>query len=190
MGARIMLSTAFLLAASMVVGQADEPLSNYDALKSFDAIIGCWTLEGQILEDSPDVAKGQKVVLHSSYAWILKKSAVECRSTIKVGEQEAAEFLSVYGWDRSRGRIVSAILSSNGLLGVSEVRVSDDGKTWTFKAQDANPDGTQSTSTVVMTLTDPDTIVWQAKDRQGGPLTGDSPKYTLKRCKEKHGGSD
>lgn len=181
------MSTAFLLAASMVIGQAEKPASNYDRLKSFDALIGCWSLSGEVLEDVPNVIeKGAKLVGHSSFEWIMKKTAVKNQGFVKFGDLEEVQFLGVIGWNRAKECIVSGSLSSDGAIGQSEITVSEDGKTFTYAEKGVDPDGKSTTVKVVMTLTAPDTIVWQAKDRQGGALVGDSPKYILRRCKDKH----
>jgi hypothetical protein len=175
----------------MVVGQAEEPTSNYEHLKPYDALLGCWILDGEALEDVPDVVeRGTKMVFHCSHKWILNKSALEFNGRVKFGDAPAIKTKALITWDRANKRIVSASVSSNGAIGLGTITISEDGKTWTSEVKSVNPEGQQESSTTVLTLVNADTWTWQATSRTGGPLTGESPKYTVKRCKGEHDDDD
>ena len=178
-----MLSTALLLVASMV-GQADKPAPSYEHLKTFDGFIGKWVYEGPVQEDVPNLpGKNTPMVVGSSWKRIFNKAVVENEWALKFKDAPKVEGTSLYGWDAADKRIVEGSMDSLGGISVGTVFFSDDGKTLTIKAKTTEGDGTKTSGTIIMTLQNDDTFVWQTTDRQGRDLPPDSPKYTFKRVK-------
>ena len=87
-----MLSTAFLLAASMVVGQAEKP--NEDWLKFFK---GQWTYEYSSLSVDGEVLKGEV-----TYSAASKSKAILARGT-----EGNDKWVELIGWQPDRKRMVS-----------------------------------------------------------------------------------
>jgi hypothetical protein len=122
---------------------------------------------------------------HSSYKWLLNGNAVEIRGGVKIAGLPDSEFAQFVCWNRATHCIVRIGASTNGEMDEGVAEVSDDGKKWTWKIKHVNGEGETDDKTVVLTLKNKDTLVWQELDRTG-VLTGDSPKYELKRCQENH----
>ena len=66
---------------------------------------------------------------------------------------------------------------------MAAITVSDNGKTWSRNDKVVTPEGKDTSATIVRTLKDVNTLLWQEKNREGGDLTGDSPVYAFTRCK-------
>jgi hypothetical protein len=148
----------------------------------FDQLIGKWVYEGPLPESVPGFAeKDSKLVLQASYAWILDKNAVEEVYSIEFGGGAKISGKGLTGWDAAGQRIVGGGMDSIGGYGLSTTTYDPATKTWTSKGEGTDGEGKANTSTIVMTLTDPDTLVWQATERTGGLVQGESPKYTFKR---------
>jgi hypothetical protein len=90
---------------------------------------------------------------------------------------------SMTGWDPAEERIIAGGMNSIGGHDLSRTTYDEATKTWTVQSQGVDGQGNATTATIVNQLIDPDTFVWQSKNRTGGEVTGDSPKYTFKRIK-------
>ena len=73
-----MLSSAVLvLAASMVVGQSEQPAPFHKELKVFQPYIGEWVCELSAEEDVPGlIQKGEKIKVYLAFAWARNGNAV------------------------------------------------------------------------------------------------------------------
>jgi hypothetical protein len=181
---RAMLSVASLAVASAILlGQAEETVSNYEHMKCYDQLVGTWCYDGPLLEDTPIAKKGSDFLAHMSFTWILNKSAIEV--TWKVEYEGGVEVTgkSLHGWNPAEDHIVTGGMDSLGALHLGEVSHDCEKKLWTLKLKGVAPSGDSTSTTITNTLPNPNTLVWQATERQGGDLTGPSPKYEFKRCK-------
>ena len=178
----LLVASAVLFACGLSYGAEKKAPSNYKHLKAFGAKIGTWVYEGPLQEDGPEIGKeeGAQMVVKLSYKWILKRNAVEINWTIAFEDTVGLAGKNIVCWDPASQQIVGGNVDSNGAHGMSKIVISEDGKKWTSKGEGVASDGTKTTSTIVHTLTDPDTLVWQAFDRTGKEPTGDSPKYVFK----------
>jgi hypothetical protein len=176
-----MLSTSLLLAASMVVGQA-EASPNYGHLKAFDGLIGTWLYRGPVQEDVPNLpGKDTPMLVHSSWKWIFNKAVVENSYALRFKDSAKVEGKTMYGWNAAEKKIVSGGMNSIGGMGLGEASFSDDGKVLTVAIKSVDGDGVETSSDIVFTLQGEDVFVWQSTNRQGRDLPADSPKYTFKR---------
>ncbi|MHB0955543.1 MAG: hypothetical protein ACYC6N_24465 [Pirellulaceae bacterium] len=175
--------TAVVLACGAAFGQ-EEPGPNYERLKSFEHLIGTWECDGTLQEDVPNLGgKNSKLFVRISWGWILNKSALESNTII---ELQGVKLLgkSLVGWDTSEGRIIGGKMNSLGGHDVSTVTYDDATKTWTTQSKGVDEKGRHTSATIVGRLIDADTYEWQMKDRKGGDIPGDSPKYIFKRIKQ------
>jgi hypothetical protein len=92
-----MLSTALLLAASMVVGQAGDTEQHLKGLQWF---VGEWRAEVQLQEGIPGVAeKGDQMEVLGSHRWILGRNAIQVDWTHKINGAEVSMGRGLIGWD-------------------------------------------------------------------------------------------
>jgi len=181
-----MLSTSLLLAASMVVGQADAS-PNYEHLKAFDGLVGTWVYEGPLKEDVPDVAtKDTPMAVRITWEWTLNKAVVEGEYMIKFKDLPKIEGKRLFGWNAADNQIVWGHMNSLGVVGVGNATFSEDGKTLRIAGKGIDGRGNKSSGTIVI-IVNGDTFVWQNTDREGDPdLGSESPKYTFQRVKRDH----
>jgi hypothetical protein len=172
---------AVFLTGAPIFGQ-DTP-SHYEHLKCFDVLIGEWHYKGPVLEESPDLAKGSSMVAVTKWNWILNKNAFELNWRYEFEEAPTMEGKGLFFWDPAEERIMAVGISDRGSHSMAIVKFDDATDTLSREIKGVGSDGSKRTSTILITLTDKDTYVFQAKNRQGGTMTGDSPKYTVKRVK-------
>lgn len=170
-----------VLLCGVAYGQS-TPGSNYEHLKCFDQLIGNWIYDGPLLEDIPGIGeKGTKAVTHISFAWILNKNAVEAMWSIEPVAGTKIAGKGLLGWDVAGQRIIGGGMNSAGGHDLSTMTYDPATKTLTSKEEGTDGEGKANTSTNLMTLSDPDTLVFQITERTGGSVQGDSPKLILKR---------
>jgi hypothetical protein len=177
-----MLSTAFLLAASMVVvGQAEETTSNYEHLKVLQPFLGSWTYEGVLHDDIPGLAiKGVNVRIPFRYRWILNRNALMMDWSVQVDSGADLDGKVLIGFDPKGNKIVSGEFTSSGRYSHGEWSV--EGNTLTITGRGVAADGSEIANVVTNTITDSGTMIWQAKDQtRGGERVPDSAEYEFKR---------
>jgi hypothetical protein len=178
-----MLGSMLLVTASLVAGQAEATAPAEDHLACLDGFLGHWVYEGPLQEDLSDMAPaGTEIVVHSYNKRILNGRVIENDWEILVQEEQVLAGKNLIAWNPKEDRIFLGGMGSDGGYAVARVTVSQDGKIWTNENKGVDPEGKDTSNTVVQTLKDPDTLTWQARNRQGGELTGDSPVYEFKRC--------
>lgn len=102
------------------------------------------------------------------------------------GEIEGGMKLSgraLIGWNASQEQIIHSGMDSSGGMKLGSVLFDIAAKTSTLTAKGADGDGKFSSLKSVITMTDKDTLTWQAIGRIGGSVEGPSPVYTFKRIK-------
>jgi hypothetical protein len=164
-----MLSAAIVLASSVVLGQADAPVSNYEHLKAIEWLIGEieWTAEAE--EAVPGVCeKGDKLQGSAEHEWILNKNAIEVELSIKTadGGVEILAHQGIIGWDAGEKRIVSGGFNSLGGHGVSTW--IQEGDKWLLKGKGVTGDGKKTTSTLIVSKIGDKSFTIQTVDRTEG----------------------
>jgi hypothetical protein len=157
---------------------------NADHLKCFRQFIGTWRYEGPLLEDIPNVAKkGSKFVFQISWRLILDNSVVEENWSFEYegGLKIAGKGLT--GWNAEEGKLVNGVMDSLGGMGLGTLTFNSDAKSATLTTKGIDGKGKEVLLKVVGTKIDKDTLRWQALERAGGLVQGESPVYTLKRVK-------
>jgi hypothetical protein len=130
-----------------------------------------------------DVAEeGKNLTIRITWRWILNKCAVEGEWSIIPEGEAVISGKMLTGWDSAEGRIVGGGMNSMGGYSMGTTTHDHEAKSWATQSEGADAKGEKTSATVVMTLKDPNTLIWQSKNRQGGSLTGDSPEYTFKRA--------
>jgi len=94
-----MLSTAFLFAASMVVGQAEDPAVPQRAKDALNFLVGSWTVDGRVGE--------QKYKGEQQTRWAQGKHCVIANWTGSLGNREV-HGTAIIGWDAGEGQVVDA----------------------------------------------------------------------------------
>lgn len=114
-----MLSTSLLLAASMVVGQAEAADPPAFSLADLECFVGEW--EGKtILPEEADLWtawKGKEVTVTASTKWILDKKALATDWEVKTADKVISHGKSMWLWDPSQMKIKCLWLDSLGRHG-------------------------------------------------------------------------
>ena len=111
-----MLSTVFLLTASMVIGQAEDISPHYQHLKDLEYFVGDWEIVGtlKVTGDFQGLDEFEGVPLRQvlSYQWMKNKNfmLVSARNT---GEK-LISYQGFIGWDPVTERIQSRDVNSQG----------------------------------------------------------------------------
>jgi hypothetical protein len=172
----------FVLLYGIAWGQ--EPTNpNADQLKCFAPFIGTWRFEGPSLEDVPGVAeKGTECLIEFSWKRILNKGAVESSLYVEMDNRNViVSSKSLNAWNASDQSIVLAGASSHGAIFLGNVVPASDKKQLTVSWRGSSADGSPTSSRAVFTITDPDTLTFEALEREDLIIQGPSPVYTLKR---------
>ena len=180
-----MLSTALLLAASMVVGQ-DQ--SAAEQLKEFQPFIGHWVFQGVSQEDIPlpdgeaVVKKGVQFVGYNSFRWAIRRNAVVFDWSVRLEGQDAVESTQTIVWVKKDKVLRCLWQHTAGEQGTTD---------WTFeeyvlvgKIQAIDNRGIESTAKVHFRLKGSDAYVWKITDRSmGGEPLPDSAEYEYVRVR-------
>ncbi len=180
---QLLTVVAIVLFYGVAAGQ-EQPGPTYEHLKPFEQLIGTWKYDGPLQENVPVLGgKDSKLVVQLTWEWVLNKCALESNATVEL--QGGVKLLgkTLIGWDLAEGRIILGGMNSFGAHEVSTVTYDDATKTWTTHSKSVDEKGRHTSATIVGRLIDADTYEWQMKDRKGGDVPGDSPKYVLKRIK-------
>jgi hypothetical protein len=173
-------TSAILLAASMVIGQAaqSEPV---DQLKDFGWLIGSWEFGYAPPVDIPELGlvKGENVSGRITTSWKLKKNIVvmdwESRAgrTVTLGHE-------IVAWDADKKQVVHVAFTSDGgcLTGVFK----QDGDAWVSDWSRNIPGGKNLTAVVRLQKIDADRYTWQLTNAKlDGKTLPDFPKTEFKR---------
>ena len=84
--------TGVVLAASMVVGQANDPGPNYEHLKPLEWTVGTWATEMKVKEGIPGVLeKGDVVRILMKIEWGLNKNVQLVQMSFCLGDKTLGE---------------------------------------------------------------------------------------------------
>ena len=144
-----MLSSAVVLAASMVLGQADTSDIARRELKEFgDAVVGRWMGEIVLVADMPGIGKkGDKLNGYCTIAWILDRTAIQWDWNIG-----SLTGRSITAWDARTKQIKEYGTDSSGEI--LEKTIAKDGDKWVWKFVRIATDGTKSESTTTVMIED------------------------------------
>lgn len=167
------------------VSTAQEMPSNYEHLKSYEARIGEWVLDGNIQENIEGLMKeGDKLVARMTAKWILNKNAIATEFHVRIVESGLEyESKGMIGWNAGKSIIVAGSLDSFGGADESRIHYDAETKTWTSTNRGCDGEGRDKSAKLIVRLVDADTLEVQSVDRIGGFAQGDSPKYLYKRVK-------
>jgi hypothetical protein len=150
--------TTVLLAATMVVGQAEEQ-SAYKHMKDLEFLIGTSVGEYELPEGRPKIGKaGTKITRRVSARWALNKSAIIFRMSRLVDGEPAIEWMEVAIWDPKEACIVHSILAPGGSHSTGVW--SKEGDELILKWSAALADGTEYAGTGRMRSTAPGKYTW------------------------------
>jgi hypothetical protein len=167
----------------MVVGQAEETVSNYKHLKQIEWIIGEieWTTEAE--KDIPGVCEqGDKLWGWAEHEWVLNKNAIVVRLSIETADEgtEVLSYQGMIGWDAGEERIVSGGFNSMGSHSTSVW--SREGDKWLLEGKGVLGTGEKTTSTLVISNIGAESLTVQTIDRtEGDEALPDSPVIELIR---------
>ena len=133
-----MLSTALLLAASMVVGQA-EPKMPEDVQAAMQYLVGEWTVEGNI--------NGESFTLSMSYCWAPGKHCLILTATNDSENALRNSGTGIIGRDPSTNELVETTYLHSGVRlehRFSHISVA----VWEGTGSVQNPSGTTTNSTL------------------------------------------
>jgi hypothetical protein len=177
-----MLSTALLVAASMVAGQGASP-ADHNPLDELEWLVGCWKFEFEAKEAGPGVEVGDKMLFHSSYQWTLDKNAVLFEWYDKKAGSEKPLFMirGIMGWHPKREVFLMSGFSSTGNYGrATWKKLGDD---WQVRQTVIERDGTVSTSTMVVSDIKTSThVVTTTKKQRNGEDEPPGEAVTMTRC--------
>ncbi len=180
-----MLSTALLLAASMVGqgGEKAKPGPDYQQLKAMEWMIGDW--EAEYVVASPGLGldgftPGAKVHSFNSYYWMQNKNYIGFRFRDEIDGKVVHSGFEMIGVDPQSKKTIHWLFSVLGGWGPGEWSV--DGKTWKLRWTGTTSDGTKYEGVSFMAPVDANTHTWEMKDcKKNGEPTPDTPIVTYHR---------
>ncbi|MCR4412749.1 MAG: hypothetical protein NUV77_10030 [Thermoguttaceae bacterium] len=167
----------------VLAADAAEPASNYEQLKVLEPFLGPWVYDGPLLNDAPGIGeKGTKVWAPRTHKWLLNKNALIVNASVRIAGKPPLDGVELIGWDPKEGKIVSGGFTSAGFYSHGVWTV--DGKTATIRSQGVEADGTETSATILVRVTDRGTMVWKlTRQMRGGKELPDSPEYEFKPLK-------
>jgi hypothetical protein len=182
-----MLSASLILAASILVGQAEKPSPGYEHLKSLEFLVGDWEVKGALWVDVPGVIpKGSQFVGHGHYEWTWNKSAIQWKWTIDYGKGVVLYAGGTIIWNPGKRQITSVSTNSLGAYGQGVWTFDAQGKDWIVTDKQIDAEGKETSSCVHNVRQDENTIVWQLTNQKAdGKELPDTPKYSFTRMKAK-----
>ena len=179
-----MLSTAFLLAASMVVGQDQSAVEHLQPFKPF---LGMWTLQGGLQEDvslpsGGVLEKGTKLVASNSFRWAINRNAVVFDWSLKFEGQDFIYSTQLMVWEK-KDKVIRCIWQHTaGEQGTTDW--SFEGDALVGKVQAVDNEGVESSSKVYFRLKGKDAYTWKSTDRiRGGKPLPDTSEYEYVRVR-------
>lgn len=145
--------------------------SNYGQLKPLEWMIGDW-------EDA--ATESDDVSVQSTCDWTVNKNFIIRKFTAKVQDRVSVTGTQLIGWDPRENRIRSWVFDSSG--GFLEGVWRRDGNRWIIEASGVLQDGSEVSSTNVLTRVDDDTFTFQSGNRSiNGVREPDIEEIEIKR---------
>jgi hypothetical protein len=113
-----MLSTAVLLAASVVGGQASDSATK-EHLKDLECLIGTWVCEDEVDESAAEspILKGfvgKKITARSTYAWVAGEGAITNDVELDFNGEFTIKTKCLIGWDPLQKQIIGHVFTNRG----------------------------------------------------------------------------
>lgn len=154
--------------------------SNYDHLKRLEWMIGDW-------EEAATATEG--VSVHATCEWTKNKNFIIRRFSAEVKGRLSAAGTQVIGWDPRANRIRSWVFDSKGDF--AEGLWQRDGNRWIIDTAGVLQDGSEVSSTNVVTYIDDDTFTLGSGNRvRDGRAEPDIGPVEIKRMPRQTGGRD
>lgn len=179
----ITLAIAFVACGIACAQESANP--NADQLKCYAPFIGTWRYEGPMLEELPGlVEKGTNCVIEFTWKRIMNKASLESSLRVEIeGHGMIYADKSLIGWNAADQQIVYGGTSSNGAVFLGTAEPAAEGKSLTCAARGSDSDGGEISNRSVFTVTDRNTLTFEALERTGPIVQGPSPVYTLTRVR-------
>lgn len=176
---------AIFVAASAVLGQADERPTTQEHMKVMETFIGTWVLEQTADEDLPayGVKQGEKYRVYHTYKWLFDGNgiAINIKRTNQNGDQFDAMTGLLY-WDFKTKQVVNRWVGRRGASGSTTWTPQSD-NTWTYEMEWTNTQGTDRSAAGKVVHVDKDTMTLQTIVVDDAP-PDDSEPLKFKRQKE------
>ena len=180
-----MLSTSLLLAASLVVGQADiaaeQTKANVPHVADLAWLVGDWQGEYVLPEGVPEMGPaGSKVVSMHTWRWTLGKKFITLRIQEEINGKVASAGEEILGKDQGTGALAHWFFGSTGIHGSGTWR--RDGNQWELKWRGFGPGGKTYEAISDHVPIHADGYTWQMRDMTvNGNSIPDWPKVTYRR---------
>ena len=178
-----MLSSTLLVVSSLVVGQAEEPVSHYEHLKGLESYVGEWIGKGQVSEESDAPTAGEEITVRVTTDWILNRNVLVADWEVEVGGEIFNQGKWLWWWDTKSKQIRALSVMTNG--GHGESIWTKKGDKWIAKWTGARGNGEDSPSVLTTSFVGDDTLihVWTEQKRGDKPQPDGRVEY--KRVKPK-----
>ena len=133
---------------------APPPPSSYEHLKELEWMVGSWI-------DESDAA-----TIQTDCQWTKNQNFLTRSFAVVIGDEVEMAGMQVIGWDPAAKQIRSWVFDSDGTFG--EGKWTQSGDRWLIQQVGMLPDGTQATSTNIITRMDDDAFTWQTTNRTVG----------------------
>jgi hypothetical protein len=167
-----MLSTAVLLTASMVVGQAEDINVPKKVLAEFDYLVGDWTYSG---EDGDDAVKGT-----FSVKWAPGKHAILIEMSW-TDPDHTAMGTGIDGWDVAKERITTLEFWSDGWSHYREYSIKSVGVWHSDVWNGVTDEGKRITGRGIVERKGPNEFVWRSEKTTLDGKPGPNTLITFKR---------
>jgi hypothetical protein len=170
----------------IATGQETSQVSEH--LAPYNLLLGNWRYEEALLEDLPGVAeKGSKCVIQFSWRRILQKNVVMEDWFVEIEGGSKLSGKSLIGRNAADEKIAFGGMTSLGGMSIGSMEFDRQAKTFTISGKGVDGEGEKTTFKNVITKTGKDKFTWQALERSGGLVEGESPVYTFTRVKRAAG---
>ena len=172
-----MLSTALLLAASMVVGQAEKPDLLHEWANDFG---GTWTSNQAAERELPGLLKqGETFDVISTVKWALEGSVLQIDNIATKSNGQQIALTGLIAWDPSTQKVKMVWFHEATAWG--ELLYRKEGDKWIADWSMIDTDGTRETSKLTMTLTDRNTQTYDMTNRMRNNESLPDQVFVLKR---------
>ncbi|MHB8897725.1 MAG: YybH family protein [Thermoguttaceae bacterium] len=129
-----------------------QPPSHYEQLRDLEWMIGTW------------VDQDEQARIETTCQWTKNRNFITRSFVVSIGDRIDMAGMQIVGWDPAAKKIRSWVFDSDGAFG--EGVWSKKGNRWYIQSTGTLPDGSNSSSTNVMTCVDENTFTWQSINRQ------------------------
>jgi hypothetical protein len=156
-----MLSTALLLAGSMVVGQSENtaPKVPADALRQFEQLLGDWKVEGKVNDAAVKATYSAK--------WAPGKHMIICTMTWS-GPEGYSVGTGINGWDGAEKQIVTSEFWSDGWSHHRRFRIASPTLWESTESKGVTGDNKRLAGKARLMFSGPDKLTWTSSSKIEG----------------------